>query len=399
MNVIWKSLLAWVLVLTIVGCQRPKQHFPTSGPTGPPTLNAIPVAEEEALALGYEVESALGNQDFEAVAALFDLDRFQQPINWERVNGKLAAPSIPPGDVANRTSDQDIKHSIAQGLDTLLSAAVPESFSLIGVRDRGSGRRLVFRMIAREECVTYVEFSYARFRDGIRLTDAYFHPVGHFMSDSYRSDKAADVRLEIQNLKRGKILREKLTAARAGDVQEFVKIYQEMPWDEESRRRCLIPLLMISPSLSDDDFAMAVGEARKRFPTDVQVNLSLAWAFESRESGLEALEPIDRVNEAIGGDPYLRAWKAGFQANTGKDDDAKALIAEVLTDSPLDWDTVQLSLWNCLRRKDYAQATQVMDVVIRDFEKGAIDQFELDGYAEFTQSVAFQEWKAAQEGK
>src|SRR6185503_18847348 len=103
-----------------------------------------------------------------------------------------------------------------------------DSCSLIGLRDRPAGKRLVFRIQGRGECLTYLEFAYARANDRVCLVDGYSHPLGERLSDSARIDPpTGNIRLEMENLKKRKVLREKMTAARSGDAQEFVKLYRE----------------------------------------------------------------------------------------------------------------------------------------------------------------------------
>jgi len=379
------------LTLIVCGCGDSARELPK--PTSPSL-----VSDEEALALGYDVEDAIRNQDVKALIALFDFAELQRSIDREPLNDTIPSATIPDRDEILRTRVRETRVMITERLEAVFVpfSQVATSCSLVGLRDRDDGKRLVLRIVGRGECLTYVEFRFARTGDGVYLADGYFHPLGESLSDFLRMDApTADIRVEIENLKRRKILREKMTAARGRDAQEILKLYKELPWDEDSRRTCLVPLLMVSPSLGDTDFAMAVDEARQHFPNDLQVNLSLAWAFESREGGLEALGPIDRANEVIGGDPYLLAWKAGFLTGAGKLDEAKALVAELLEESPLDWDTLRASLWNCLQRKDYVQATQVMDVIRRDFEDDSIDQIDFDGMGEFTESPAYKAWVTA----
>src|SRR5262249_1542834 len=138
------------------------------------------------------------------------------------------------------------------------------------------------------------------------------------------------------------------TFARAGQHQEVLTLYDQLPADLQRDKNVLLMRLRAAQAVGDDKYAEAMRDFRTYHSDDPCIDfLSITYYLQTKEFA-RALQMIDRVEKAIDGDPYLNLLRALVHTEAGdilaaRKDDEKAL-AEEPTLLEAHWDLVRIAM-------------------------------------------------------
>jgi tetratricopeptide (TPR) repeat protein len=158
-----------------------------------------------------------------------------------------------------------------------------------------------------------------------------------------------------------------------------------------------LQLLKIQAASAVDDasYEAAIAGYEKLFPGDPSLNLVSIDGFIVRKNFSEALKVVDRLDESLGGDPYLDELRVSLLLQNGKDLDRATEIAEKsLAAQPESEDAHYLLLGAHVANRNFAGAVAIMRLMGERFDL-VFEEEGLDpGDANYMALKASPEWAA-----
>ena len=186
--------------------------------------------------------------------------------------------------------------------------------------------------------------------------------------------------------------------AKAGDQEGLVEAYRGFPVEVQKLRlpfmRYLTALQQLNSAGANEDHAAAYREAIQKAPTvfgtDATTDLLLVDELLLRESYDAAIETVNRVDETIGGDPYLHVLRGWIFFQKGQMADVMRCIALADQEEPELVAVVDLKLSYHAKTQDYAALVQEL----KDFKVRFGTRL---GRAELSQEAQYEEFLKSDE--
>jgi hypothetical protein len=264
-------------------------------------------------------------------------------------------------------SDLQLSADFRQGfLEGLLSKGAPQfvaqivetaqrggRFTFLRVRTIDGRPRVLVRLVHPREGVNYQEFTLSRFPDGqIATENVYVMMTGEMLSESLR-------RVVLRAVSEQPGLLDLLTASEQSYIQHFAKIesivsdlgeghyqqalasFRELPPALQQEKSFQILGVRAAAGVSQPDYLQALEEFRRDHPGDASVDLlSIDYDVLKRQYD-ESLGCIERLNQAVGGDPYLGFLRGNVLRTAGRLADAKAELEKTVAQEP----TLDAAYW------------------------------------------------------
>lgn len=287
-------------------------------------------------------------------------------------------------------------HRFVTGLSGTLERG--GELTLVRVRKVAGETRVVLRLVHADGTLNYHEMPLFRDASGfVRAPDIYDYASGEYLSDTLRrlflTGVATDPNL-VQTLAgkenpviaaaaHYKVLVEKI---HAGDGKGAVEAYNRIPAELRRDKAVMLSYVMAASKISDAAYVRAIEEFRAAFPNEKRLDLIFMDGHLLARRYDEALRCIDRVDEALGGDPYLDVVRSRVYLDRGDLDKAQELAVRVSTREPeLEdgwWAQVDVSLV----RKDFARTAKLLAHLRDRLEVELDDLTKHPAYADFVKS-------------
>ncbi len=361
-----------------------------------------PPSDAQALELGHLIAEQIGNQEFQALDAAYDpsalLDRAIGTTLVSTVVRDCLLTVVPSGDSLH--------------LMLLMGDPPPRGYTLLGVRSREGTPRLVFRVI-RQNGVDYHEFVLGLDEeDRPRVVDMFIASNGELLSESFRSALLPDrVSLQVLNMllmptpgdfavevearplyRLGELFRE-------GKCQEVVDTFDRESAALSKMKRAHLLRITAAGRIDAALHAKAIEEMRKAFPGDPSTDLASHATLSAHGDHDAAIAAIDRLDRAIGGDPYLLLLRARAQLLAGRPDEAQASAARAVEAEPTIHDGWWTYVTVALHRKDFAATAHGLKEAERLLGAVFDDLTDDPAFAEFIQSPDYAAWKRRRDAR
>jgi hypothetical protein len=388
------------------GRNAPSATKPTPGqPSARPGELAAQVAlpESDCLAYAQSVVKAVADGD---PARLIDL------VDWDSIfNAAVAGLDL------TDEKRQDIFRGLRRGVDDRERGFAGQyikiskqggSLSFLRTRQSHGRRVILFRLIQPIEVggVNYLEFVPGRTPGGqIRAVDIYVYASGEFLSETWRrtllpmiADQSRtiveklvtgeqDYVRDLPQIGRGmKLLNE-------GKPKESLAIFKQLR--PETRKQKVILLWRLwAAQRSDDDkeYAAAIEDFRKWFPDDPNLELISIDAFVLRGDFPGAMKGVDRLDQSLGGDPYLDTLRAGIREAQGDLEGARRFARKAIEREPSLLPGYYALVGYSLKAEKYDETLALLEEMDRKFDIAFEDLSQVPEYAGFVKSATYPEW-------
>ena len=302
-------------VLVAVGCQG--KSPPATAPAAAAVTNGPPLTVWECQDFAEQMQANFASGDAGALTAAFDfnglLDRATRGIDAPAETRKAFCRGVineavtPPG-----------------YFGSLVAAAGTEcSYRFVRAHDTDSGQRVLFRMILQGDGVTYHDYLLERRPDGsVAAVDCYVYTMGEDLSDTVRHGYLAAV-MQAQRGVWDKLagkenayaksipqLLEMQALIQQRKHREAIEVFNRMPEESRREKAILIQRFLAAQNVDENAQLAALSDLQKNFSND-PVWLPLAInAFTLRQMYPSVLNAINRLDKALGGDPYLNSIRA-----------------------------------------------------------------------------------------
>lgn len=358
------------------------------------------VADEIATQFAKDFENAVLIQDREAIHQFFDWDRI-----LEKAIGEPAG--IEPEVIASFREGAKLAYE-ERGLGAEMTrlANAGGKVRFLRLREREGRTRAIFRLtLPNGGGMNYCELVLAPIgQDLCKAIDMHSYLSGENMSLIIRrmfltavSDEsqallksASDADPDVSNLQQVLKLTE---ASEVRDADQVLAIYEQLPAAVRQERSLMLMYLRAAAGHSEDKFDEAVEQFRKIHPNDPALDMLLVDRHIVKQRYEEALACVDRLDEAVGGDPYLEIQRAGvFVAKRDLDAARTSVNNAIKTDPSMEhayWMGVTISL----QTRQFEDTANLLDEIRDRFKTRYNDLSEITEYAEFVASPEYQVWR------
>jgi len=181
--------------------------------------------------------------------------------------------------------------------------------------------------------------------------------------------------------------------------EEGLAAYQELPDRLKKDKSVLILRFGLARGKGDKEYLAALQDMLTNYPDDPWADLLAVDAYLLTKQYSKALESIDRVDQAVGGDPYQKVVRAGIYIATGQVAKAREACEQAIKKDPMlkgaYWRLVDVSL----QQKDFAETARLLNLLADRFQVQIKDLTTVPSYAEFVRSPEYKEWLKSREKK
>ncbi len=388
--------------LSSLGCQQSESasELGDAPYSSKATTAGVVPTDEECVAFG----TALENQ-----AAAGNLSAFNDAINWDAILDR-AVGGISVDDRMKNGFRQGVLQTVGQpqGLPSQIIQQTEQGgdYKYLGTHMVGDEKRVVFRLrLSGDRGVNYHDMKVLKNEQGqTKAVDIYVLMSAEFMSKTLRR---AFIPLAAEQ---SKSVFQKLTQAendfvknvtkfqkmtqlyRSGEFPQVETVYRSLPDSMQQEKNIMLIWLQAASQISDAKYANAIKDFRRYHPNDPCVDIISIDSHILKGQYDEALQCIDRLDESVGGDPYLNVMRANIML--GKGDNASArkfatlAVKEEPTLPPAYWALVSVSLAD----KNYDETVQQLNLLKTKFALAFDDLTQVPDYADFVKSPQYKDW-------
>lgn len=409
----WRPF-CWFTCLTLVSCATiARAGFAQDEPATEEAGAATPAVEETRAApvLSSKPTQQEGQAFIESLKAAIETGAAREInllVDWDVILARGTAGFDPqqvdgPGLLGGF---RGIKNEVDGDIHPVIGALEPGlRYKPLRVRYKAGRPEVVCRVIfPGDGGVTYQELSLGRRADGAVLAvDLYQYSTGEYMSGSFRRYVLATLartnpavltnlsvaeREFLQNLETDERLVECMNR---GAYEDALAAFALLPTSLQRERPTQLMRLRAAPKLGLHGWQKAIAEARSLFPNDPAFDLQLMGNYNAMGQRDEALAAIERLEKAVGGDPYCLMLRGNVHLQAGKLRLAKQWIDNAIAAEP-SLVPARLARVNCaIYENDFPEMVRQLDALEALGEQLA-DLTKVSGYKRFVSSPEYRDW-------
>jgi len=410
----WFSCLALVSFATVAPGGYAQDDSATEKPAAAtPAVEEKPTVEETPTApvLPAKPTQQEGQAFIESLKAAVETGEARQInllVDWDVILARGTAGFDPqqvdgPGLLGGF---RGIKNEVDGDIHPVVGALEPGlRYKPLRVRYKAGRPEVVSRVIFPVDGgVTYQELPLGRRADGAVLAvDLYRYSTGEYLSRSFRRFVLASLartnpavltnlsvaeREFLHNLETDERLVECMNR---GEYEEALAAFALLPTALQRERPTQLLHLRAAPKLGLHGWQKAIADARSLFPNDPAFDLQLMGNYNQLGKRDEALAAIDRLEKAVGGDPYLLTLRGNLHLQAGKLRLARQWIQNAISAEP-SLVPARLARINCaLYENDFPEVVRQLDA-LEDLGEQLADLTKVSGYKRFVASPEYRDW-------
>jgi hypothetical protein len=407
--------LAWSVLLAAVplGCgQKPNDAGAGAGtgagsggkaraaaPPGPP------LSDKECRKFTDLVERAVATGNIATLNSAIDWDTLIDTATA----GIEASPQVRKGFTSGLKSALTQERSLVGQI--IARTKEGGAYSLLRIHDQDGQRRALFRMIMPANSgVNYHDFVLARSPSGVvRAVDLYVFLSGEMISQTFRRmyiPTAAHESRGILSRLTGLSGPEKefvenfpkfeqmANALREQKFQSVIDTYNQLPAGLKKDKTFLLLRFQAAQGLDEKTYASAIEDFRTYHPSDPCVDMLSIDYFLLKKQYPRALECINRLDKAVGGDPYINVLRAGLHLEQGDLDAAERDARKAIEQEPTLSGGYMTMVTVSAGKKHYDETLAMLKTLHEKFHVRFDDLAQSEALADFVKSPQYQEWLA-----
>lgn len=366
-----------------------------------PTKREFPPLSEHASqyeSVAREIERGMKERDATPLNERLDWD----VLFAEATQGFDHAPELRQGFVTNLFTPGN------WGADIIRDMGSTGSYRFLRVREVEGEPRIVFRLVHSDGRPDYHEYVPVVEADGkIKFVDVYVHSYGEMLSRTLRRAVIPILTLTHRSILArifgrpdeyidncDKIVEISRLASANTPEQDAtaVDIYNQLPPSVQQDKNLLITRLRIAETQRGQTYRRTVNQIEKDLADDPAADvLLLRHRLTSNDQG-ELQPSLRRMDESVGGDPYLKVIQGNLQLLDDNMLVAKLLYREALNEDPALRYAYEALIVASLRENEFGETARLL----REFElKTGIRLDDLKGspqYEDFIKTREYREW-------
>lgn len=372
-----------------------------------PFAACSPASEADARIVAEAVESGFNTLDGTKIDAVLDLPTlFGQAIHDVRLSG-IERRGFIQGAIEGANGDNNIaKRWIA-------ALGEKDRVRLLRIRQVDGHQRAQLRMLVGDG-LNYLDLLIVRTPAGVtRVVDYQDMATGEFLSRTIASVAipalAQASRTPLERLVKGSsneylgmvgTVPEIRGLIEQGKHAEAMERWRGLPEAFRSTRAGATLRMLIAQGMGDAEHLASLQEIERLFPNDPALSLVQVDANILAKRYPQALEAVDRVDQIVGGDPYLDGMRADIRLQAGDLAGSQKDVARGCEREPGLIDLWWTRLGVSLKADTHAETARALDEINQRF--GIEFQDDLGAVAEYARFAASPEhaaWRARQAAK
>lgn len=347
-------------------------------------------------------------QQIEATMAQGDAQVFAEAMDWELLFDRSTSGIDTPDEMEAGFRAGLLKGVTGGGgLPAQVAQAVQQGggYRLLRVREKDGELRALFRLLLPEAGVNYHDLLLVQGDNGqVRIGDIHIFLSAEDLSTTFRRFYVVMVAEQNRSLLEklsGKTavyaehmdeIQSMNAAVQNGQPAAALATYNTLPDELKADKFVLLGRYRAAAEIGNEECSQAVRDFRQHHPDDACVDFLSIDLYATTGEFDKGLECIDRVDESVGGDPYLNVLRAGTLGLANRLEEAleagKAAIEAEPNMIQAYWKTLEVAL----RIKDFKEVTRLLNQLAANFEMEFEDLTQIPEYAEYVKSPEYQEW-------
>jgi tetratricopeptide (TPR) repeat protein len=413
LRIVWGSVILSALIVLAWGQAVRDASSATNPPSGQPADGNGPAQGRLSDADG----RAYAQSVVEAVEA-GDLAKFNALVDWDALFSAVIAGWEFPDEAR-----QQMLVGLRKGMDgeagftaqLFKTSEQGGTLRFLRMRQRQGRPTVLFRMLGPSEAggLNYYEFILQRRPGGpVRATDVYVYSIQELISENLRRivlpilaqhSRSAVNRLLIGERDYAQDLDQLGRASQLmsqGKPEEALAIYKKVRPRARTQRAVLLARLRAAEQAGDEKECAAMREElRKQFPDNPYLQMLAIDESMVKKDYAGAMKVLDRLDQSLGGDPYLDAMRSTYAQVRGDLEAAHRFALRSIEREPSliegYWALVDCSL----KAKDHDETLARLEEIERKFGVEFQDLQQVPDYAEFVKTPAYAKWLKHLEAK
>ena len=357
-----------------------------------------------------EAECKKWGKALEAAVRKDDLEGFNELVDWNRlVDTATGVAGASPGLAAKRAA---FIHGVMGSLrsnSTSFGAKIAAeakfgSYKLLRVQLVDGRRRAVFRLLTGAGALNYHGFFFDPVPGKpLRAIDCYVFLMGEPLTKVLRRSFLPYVALDRSGMSHLTTAdkdvvthpAEMLELAQLINAKKFTEAlnrYKRLPPSMQKSKSMLALRLQAAQRTSEEEYLQAIDTFRKEYPGDVMIDLISLDAYVLRQQLDQALEALDRIDKAVGGDPYLKTLHAVILTKEGQPGPAQKFAEQAVTEEPTLLNAHNFLLTLSIQNGDFDTTLRELGTLETQFGIKFRDLATVPSFAEFVASPQYQIW-------
>ena len=270
-------------------------------------------------------------------------------------------------------------------------------YKLLRLHSVNGAPRALFRSVG-QQGLNYHDLVLARDKQQKPcFTDFYAYASGELMSDTLKHMTA-----QINPPKPGQPMDPEMAAlVRLGELRqmvaanrgrEAVELLNSMPQKTQQLKIMQLIRVMASMQVDEATYMQALESYRKLFADDPSADLVSLDIHLLKKNYDQLFASIDRLDKALGGDPYLDTMRSSAYLEKGDLPNARKLAEKALAADAKMFEAHDSLLTVAIKQKDHATTVKELDQMEADFGMKWKDLRQVPMFADFVNSPQYQEW-------
>lgn len=361
-----------------------------------PAPPAAQLSDDELTAYAAEIESVAANQDLAAAGNLIDVGLFTDTI--------FSGMDTSTGEMRNFRVGMSSR--VGEIMSAILSqAGAGATYKFLRIRQVDGRPRLLFRLKHASGAINYHELLVDRPGGGeIKIADIYVYMSGELMSQTMRrmamsanaqSNKSWIEKLSesdrayVDNIEK---LGEINQLVAAGKSAQALELYKSLPQSIKSLKPVGIVRINAAQDCGEAEYMAAMEDYRQSYPNDPALLLMEIDYYFLRKEHDKVLSAIDRLDQAIDGDPFLKQMRGGILIDAARWDEARTWLAKAIEQDPQNLDAYWQLIAVELKRSDFAAVKETLQRIDQTFTMEWSDLTQSPEYAEFVKAPEYAAW-------
>jgi hypothetical protein len=366
-----------------------------------PPRNESPVTKEEAEAIAVAIHAAVTAGDVEAFAAQFDFATFGALV-LDVIEGDT--PDARRVRAAFKTELQDIRSNLTSQIIKQVRSG--GSYYYLGTVNREEGPRAIFRLLLADNTLNYHELVLARGPQGVRTVDMFIYTSGERLSEATQrillrklppETRALLAKLSGRNravARQYNVLPEVTEPFQRGEYERVLAIYASLPTELRHDKTVQVLRVAAAQKVNDAEYAAAMDEYMRIFPGDPSIYLMAIDAHILAGRFAQAHEALDRLDQRVGGDPYLQTVRAQAFLQEGNLPQVEQIAEKMLAENPRSVSAHWMLVFSSMLSKRFETTVYLLGKLQNELGVPLGDLSLAPGYAEFAASPAFAQWQS-----
>jgi hypothetical protein len=277
------------------------------------------------------------------------------------------------------------------------------SYQFLRLKEIDGQKSALFRLIG-SSGVNYHEFPLAKVDGRVMATDIYVFLSGERLSETLRrsalplAQEASKTWLEklttteseyVKHYDRYSTMND---AIRAGRFADALGIYASLPPALRQDKSVLMSRYRAAASVGDQELVEVIEDFRRFHPEDVCLDFLLIDYYIAKKDVDQALASIGRLDDAVGGDPFLDSLRAEVIYSNGQAAEAIALAEKAISGAPELINVYLVMAGLAIKEKDHARTLATLKQIEEKFNFQFNDLSQVPDYADFVRSEQGREW-------